>query len=193
MSANEDTPAHAGGAGAAGTASLRGRHSEPGRQVCFFLEIKQNFHVVFHFSVEPSLNRPTPAFQTNTPPPARRSRLRVPEVIVGGAECAATGGITAGGAGLGAGLLTWRRLNRSGAGGGPAGRPGGREGRKGGGRRRGWKGRGGSRSAARGAASCRVSRAGGSGGPAGKEREESGESCPAAGLGGRVGVVVRLR
>lgn len=114
-------------------------------------------------------------------------------MIVGGAECAATGGITAGGAGLGAGLLTWRRLNRSGAGGGPAGRAGGREGRKGGGRRRGWKGRGGSRSAARGAASCRVSRAGGSGGPAGKEREESGESCPAAGLGGRVGVVVRLR
>lgn len=38
-----------------------------------------------------------------------------------------------------------------------------------------------------------MSRAGGSGGPAGKEREESGESCPAAGLGGRVGVVVRLR
>lgn len=35
----------------------------------FFLESKQNFHVVFHFSVEPSLNRPTPAFQTNTAPP----------------------------------------------------------------------------------------------------------------------------
>lgn len=44
-----------------------GKAFRAGQAGFFFSESKQNFHVVFHFPVEPSLTRPTPPFQTNPP------------------------------------------------------------------------------------------------------------------------------